>query len=80
MAKTKYYDHLGNEFTTIKAMCEHWCINKETYQTRIKQGMSLEQALTTPPRKGPKSCTDHLGNVFSSVTAMCKHYGKSIQL
>lgn len=70
----KFYDHLGNKFHSIREMCKHWGINKETYQTRIKQGMSLEQALTVPLQKKPKLCTDHLGQTFKSISAMCKHY------
>ena len=55
-------------------MCEHWGIKDNTYRERIKQGMSLEQALTTSRRKGPQSCTDHLGQKFKSIEEMCKYW------
>ena len=55
-------------------MCEHWGIKDNTYRERMKQGMSLEQALTTSRRKGPQSCTDHLGQKFKSIEEMCKYW------
>lgn len=41
-------DHLGNEFTSKQALADYWGIPKSTLNTRLKKGMSLEEALTTP--------------------------------
>ncbi len=47
-------DHIGNPFPTKKAMCTHYGITVNHYLFRIKQGWSLEKALTTPVRKYEK--------------------------
>lgn len=44
-------DHLGNQFTSIKKMCEHYNINYKTYMSRILRGWTLEEALITQNRK-----------------------------
>ncbi len=67
-------DHLGNTFPTNLAMCKHYNITKNTFDTRIRKGWSLKDALTKPIQKKNESCTDHLGNTFPSVTTMCEHY------
>ena len=70
-------DHLGNEFPSETAMCEHYNIKYYTFKRRIdKQHMSLKDALTTPVKKNHNGvCKDHLGNEFPNIMAMCKHYG-----
>lgn len=42
------HDHKGNEFPTIKAMCEFWGVNYHTYRDRRSKGVTLERALTLP--------------------------------
>lgn len=72
-------DHLGNEYSTIMDMCKAYNINDDTYRGRIRRGMSVEEALTTPlvdPANG--GCEDHLGNKYSSMRAMCKAYNIGI--
>ena len=68
------FDHLGNEFENVDKMCEWHNISKEQYLTNIRNGLSIERALTerTKRTKHPK---DHLGNEFPSINAMCAHYG-----
>jgi len=44
-----YTDHEGNEFETKGAMCRHWKITHCRFNNNLKRGMSLEEALTTPP-------------------------------
>lgn len=48
------YDHNGTRFKSVTLMCEHWGIDRKTYSYRIKQGLSVEEALTLPPAPGVK--------------------------
>ena len=70
-------DHLGNEFPSTQAMCEHYGIDRNVFDHRIyEKHMPIKDALTKPTRKqhnGP--CKDHLGNEFPSQKAMCDYYG-----
>ncbi len=45
----KCTDHLGNSFDSIKAMCRHYGVNNTTYRVRLRNGWSVEDALTTEP-------------------------------
>ena len=72
----KFIDHKGNEFSTLKEMCDHWKIHTVTFSSRIKTGMSLKDALETKIRKNCKPCTDHLGNKFESEKEASKNYTK----
>lgn len=70
-------DHLGNEFSSISAMCDHYKISRNTYYHRLERsGWDLEKILTTPdnPRTGVR---DHNGKSFQSVSEMCRYYGIS---
>lgn len=76
-------DHLGNKFPSENEMCKFWGIPRTTYRLHIKQGWSVEKALTTKKRdikivKQP--CVDHEGNEFSSINDMCKHWNITRQL
>lgn len=73
MKKIQCKDHLGNQFPTLKDMCNFYNISAGTYKYRIKQGMSVEDALTTDACS--YDTTDHLGNKFASIEKMCEHYG-----
>lgn len=42
------YDHLGNKFGSYKEMCEFYNISKSTYNSRIREGWTLAEALTIP--------------------------------
>ena len=45
------YDHLGNAYPSVKAMCEHYNISYHTYCWRLyKEEKTKEEALTTPIR------------------------------
>lgn len=47
----KVTDHLGNEFESIKEMCEFHHIPSKIYDNRVnRQHWSMEKALTTPLR------------------------------
>ena len=67
-------DHLGNKFSSVKAMCRHYGIKPSTYRARINKGMSVEDALKLEDMN-KISVKDHLGNEFSSINDMCRHYG-----
>ncbi len=70
------YDHLGNKFNTQKDMCTAYGIDGSTFRSRIKSGLSLEEALTRGFIKpSSKECYDHLGNRYNSILEMCDAYG-----
>lgn len=46
----KVKDHLGNEFSSKKAMLDFYKIGFTVFQARIKKGWSLKDALTVPRR------------------------------
>lgn len=60
-------------------MCAAYEISISMYNKRLKQGYSIEEALTIRKRaknanKG-KEVRDHLDNTYPSLTQMAKHYG-----
>lgn len=42
----KYTDHLGNQFITLREMCEYWGITTYLYYSRKRAGYTLDQCLT----------------------------------
>ena len=42
------YDHLGNKFPSVAAMCKHYNIARPSFDSRIKKHWPLEKALTVP--------------------------------
>ena len=70
-------DHKDNEFPSVRAMCKYYGINDSVYYARLKQGYTLEQALTGSGLKQTASiiCKDHNGMEFPSISAMCKYHG-----
>ena len=73
------YDHLGNKFNSIKAMCEHWGIPEGTFRHRINRGLSLKDALENNRNITVTGIEtyDHLGNKFNSFIDMCKYWDKT---
>lgn len=70
----KCKDHLGNEYESTSAMCEHYKIIRSTYMNRInKFGWSVEKALTTPTRFNSVYIVN--GKKFYSIKSACKHFG-----
>jgi len=41
-------DHEGRFFETKRELCEYWNIDQTTLNSRLRKGMNLEEALTTP--------------------------------
>ena len=73
-------DHKGNRFRSEEEMGRHYGISASAYRYRIKNGWTLEEALTTPmhrnkPHRGGKSYTDPLGNIFPTKKAMAEYHG-----
>lgn len=69
-------DHKGKDYISLDAMCEAYNINKYTVITRLKNGKSLEEALTKPidtTRKKQK-CVDHKGKEYESIKELAKAY------
>ena len=50
----KSEDHLGNRYNSIASMCKSYGLNTDTYEYRIKEGWTVEQALTIPVRPKKK--------------------------
>ena len=48
-------DHTGKKFKSKKEMCEYWGIKTSTFSSRVKKGMSIEEALTTPLKTNTKT-------------------------
>lgn len=48
----KVSDHLGNSFSSQSKMMEYWKVNYPTFRYRIRQGWSLEEALTGNRKRG----------------------------
>ena len=61
-----YTDHLGNVYSTKSAMCEAYGITMNTFNGRIANGYTLEEALTGNYDTS-WTCFDHLGNKFKSI-------------
>ena len=54
------YDHLGNKFKTKAEMCKYYGINQTTFNTRLKSGMTLKDALSKEVIKENTECYEHL--------------------
>lgn len=69
-------DHQGRTFESFEQLARHYAMCPDTLKHRLKRGMSLEQALTMPVRRGQHvQCKDHFGTVYYTFTDMCKHWG-----
>ena len=67
-------DHLGNEFPSIKVMCEYYNVSPSVYCRRIKAGSPIDVALLGKRKASGRIVTDHLGNTYDSVSEMCRAY------
>lgn len=67
MAKKNLYDHLGNNYSSIKEMCTAYNLNLVTFKARLNRGDNLEKALTKKVKKA---------NINSpTMRALAKGYG-----
>ena len=46
LREKRTFDHLGNEYKSIKDMCAYYGISRYTFDKRQKRGLSLEDCLT----------------------------------
>ena len=69
-------DHQGRTFESFEQLARNYAMCPDTLKHRLKRGMSLEQALTMPVRRGQHvACKDHLGTVYYTFTDMCNRWG-----
>ena len=75
-------DYLGNEFETIKIMCNQYNITPAMYQYRLRHNWTLEDTLLTPPSGTSKlrksEYRDHKGNEFRTQQEMCDFWKVSL--
>ena len=67
-------DHLGNQYSSVEELCNHYNITYAVYYNRQQLGWDLERILTTPCQPKNKVSTDHLGTVYQTEQEMCAHY------
>lgn len=65
-------DHTGQNFPSIKDMCNHWHVSVNYYKKKIAEGFSIKDALTTSSQR--YQIHDHLGNAYSCIDDMCDAY------
>lgn len=70
----KCKDYLGNEYDSVKIMCDVYGIEVAAFKARINRGWSLKDALI---KKSQRDTIDHLGNRYNNVDEMCRHYNIS---
>lgn len=69
-------DHQGRSFENFEQLARHYTMCPDTLKKRLKRGLSLEEALTMPTRRGQHvTCKDHLGTVYCTFTDMCNNWG-----
>jgi hypothetical protein len=68
-------DHNGVQFTSSGARAEAHGLSRHTVNRRLRSGMSLEEALTTPRQAGPVKVVDHEGVEYDSIVELCKAWG-----
>ena len=70
----KCHDHLGNEFPSIRAMCDHWRVPRNVFFTRRREGKSLKECLDPVTRQRhsqQRIVRDHKGQIHANLDAMC---------
>ncbi len=70
-------DHLGNEFPTMKDMCEYWGQSYSTVLYRLEHGLSMKEALTMKRRKFGKKVVINKKR-YPSYTKACRALGLNV--
>ncbi len=72
-------DHLGNSYPSQRAMCRQYDIKVAAFRARLRNGFSLEEALTAPRghhrERTAEKVEDPEGNRYPSVKKMCAAHG-----
>lgn len=77
----KMIEYQGKLFSSLGEIERFYGLTVGTLRHRLRKGMSLDEAVTTPIRSpkelknNSKSITDHKGITFPSITDLAKHYG-----
>lgn len=84
-ARQPVYDHLHNEYPSIRAMCKAYGVRESTFSKRRSRGRSLQESLM-PERlvrkdakpkvacKNTRICYDPSGREFPNRSEMCKFW------
>lgn len=72
-------DHLGNNYPSQRAMCRQYGIKVAAFRARLRNGFTLEEALTAPHghhrERTAEKVVDPEGNYYPSVKKMCAAHG-----
>jgi len=80
-------DHRGNRFVSRSEMCKFYGVHPQTYSSRIRRGVSVEEALTMELHQGMRVVKGEDGRLirvigpggeeFRSQAELCRAYGIS---
>ncbi|SFL54074.1 hypothetical protein SAMN05216390_1435 [Lachnospiraceae bacterium KH1T2] len=74
---TEVVDHLGNKFTSLKNMCNHYGIAEDTFKRRYNlRRWTLEESLTRSVKR-LGGVVDPYGKQYKTITEMCRAFGIS---
>lgn len=65
-------DHLGNKFSSLTALCEHYKIDVPVFYSRMQKNWSLKDALTKPVHKVTTEEIIYNGVKYSTVNELFK--------
>lgn len=74
MKNSKFKDHYGKTFGSIKEMCKYHGVTYAQFTYRFNKGFSMAECLKAKSRRDCE-IVDHLGNKWESIISMCRHYG-----
>lgn len=63
-------DHLGKVFNSISEMCTYHGVTLSNYESRIRSGKTLEEALTNKKRFVINCVMDEEGNEYNNITEL----------
>ena len=68
-------DHHGKSYKSYQEMADAYSIPYYRLMARLREGWTVEKALTTAARTSEEERTDHLGNIYKTKKAMVEAYG-----
>lgn len=72
MTESKVFDHLGNEYPTLRAMCSAYGTTAACYLKRIERGASKRDALTVPTNR---HFYKYQGHIFKNKAGLMAYAG-----